>query len=560
MAEYVIPGAKPEDYGEYGSLTGYGITNFLNNQVRDITAPNRLTNKKYLENSINRLVALRDDAKERERNAYIHLGVTGLSELQKKVDDINQYGLINLSNAALRKMPLIRGMRVTGPTTKELTKIINEEFKEWLKSDHNKTGAKLNRVVGQIAEQQIEEAFEQFLLSKVRDGSGKRIRPSEKMIASTRVGEKTHRLTGIKLNAKMLRKYKHEIGMALGWEKNAEQIAVDIDVEVEDPTSYKFDFYPYFLWQDFSEEEQKELLHDEKLWEAFKKKIASCCPEYSEIIKQQMEIMEVGSFATAATSQKDVIGILGELQTMVILAVLCPNTNPRFLGHEKIDGKKVGVDVALESVGFQVKNYHMYGERDINQGINLGGDYTLNNFLDKLNNSFGDQQLEILRNYYAITAYHLKTTEKFGRIIRRYKTIDGKLDNLYHGAISEFLPLQEITLNIEEEGERKFQNAFYFIGGERIVPVSKIINLYIKFLKRLQEQITEIRIFTTKKHYKGQSYIDEHKAKEDGKPYVFVGYDTVAKNMRISYNINLNIDYTLKEMLSYMDEIDFYDF
>jgi hypothetical protein len=273
-----------------------------------------------------------------------------------------------------------------------------------------------------------------------------------------------------------------------------------------------------------------------------------------------MEVMKVESFATAATSQQDVIGIFGELQTMVILAILCPGTKPSFLGHEKIGGKKIGVDVALETVGFQVKNYHMYGEKGTDQGIHLRGDYTLNNFLSKLNGAFGSNQINVLRNYYAITVYHLQATKAFQRVIRRYKPINAKLDNLYHGAIDNFLPLQEITVNIENEAQRDVQNLFYLIGGERIVPVSKIINLYIIYLERLKEKIRETRLFTTKRHYQGQTYMDEYDATKKGTDYTFVGYDDITKNTRVSYNINLNIDYTIKEMLSKLDDNDFFDF
>lgn len=563
MANYTIPGYEGEVKGhaltsKHGSLTAWGITEFLNKEVRDITAPNRLTNKNYLQSSIERLTTLRDYFKEEERKAYNKLGVGGLAELQRKIDEINGSGLINLSNAALKRMPLIKGM--TGPSTKEMEKIIGEEFKQWIINKKGPAGVLFNRQINSLAEKEVEEAFEAYLLSKIRGDSGKKIRPPEGFLTGVRTGEKTHRLTGVKLNKKMLRKYKNEIGLAFDWKDTNNGMEVEVEVSLEEPASYKLNYYPYYLWQDYTAEEQKELLEDKEIWEKFKKQVANCCPEYSDVIKQQMEIMKIESFATAATSQQDVIGILGELQTMVILAILRPGIKSSFLGHEKIGGKKIGVDVALETVGFQVKNYHMYGERDIDQGIHLRGDYTLNNFLSKLNGAFGSNQIDVLRNYYAITVYHLQATKAFQRVIRRYKPINTKLDSLYHGAIDNFLPLQEITVKIKNEAQRDVQNLFYLIGGERIVPVSKIINLYIIYLERLKEKIREIRLFTTKRHYQGQTYIDEYKAAQNGADYTFNGYDQIVKNTRVSYNINLNIDYTIKEMLSKLDDNDFFDF
>jgi hypothetical protein len=72
-------------------------------------------------------------------------------------------------------------------------------------------------------------------------------------------------------------------------------------------------------------------------------------------------------------------------------------------------------------------------------------------------------------------------------------------------------------------------------------------------LERLQEGIKEVKIFTTKQSYVGQTYHDEHKARQEGTEYNFVGYDAIANKTKVNYTINLNIDYTLKEMLSYMD-------
>lgn len=258
MANYIIPGYDGEVKGhaltsKHGSLTAWGITEFLNREVRDITAPNRITNKNYLQSSIERLTILRDDARKRERKAYIKLGVGGLAELQRKIDTINGSGLINLSNAALKKMPLIRGM--AGPSTKEMEKIIGEEFKQWVVNKKGPAGALFNRYIDESVEREVAEAFETYLLSKIRDGSGKKIRPPEGFLTGVRTGEKTHRLTGVKLNKKMLRKYKNEIGLTFDWKDTNDGMEADVEIFVEDPTSYKLNYYPYYLWQDYTTEE-----------------------------------------------------------------------------------------------------------------------------------------------------------------------------------------------------------------------------------------------------------------------------------------------------------------
>jgi hypothetical protein len=87
-------------------------------------------------------------------------------------------------------------------------------------------------------------------------------------------------------------------------------------------------------------------------------------------------------------SANELIGVMGELQTLIIFAVLFgdeKHAGSRFLdyvGNATKNGKKVGVDVLIEREGIQVKNYNPYGELGKNQGINLRNSVSLNYFLD----------------------------------------------------------------------------------------------------------------------------------------------------------------------------------
>ena len=79
---------------------------------------------------------------------------------------------------------------------------------------------------------------------------------------------------------------------------------------------------------------------------------------------------------------------------MTLLSIISPSAQPSFLGHVKDEkGQKIGVDLALESIGFQIKNYKTYGVRGETEGTHLRGEYTLKNFLEKLSESFNPQQL-----------------------------------------------------------------------------------------------------------------------------------------------------------------------
>jgi hypothetical protein len=92
--------------------------------------------------------------------------------------------------------------------------------------------------------------------------------------------------------------------------------------------------------------------------------------------------------------------------------------SPEFLGHATNNGVKVGVDVALEGIGFQVKNYNTYGSRETgDEGINTKFDYTLKNFLEVISAAPHIPPLKSkLEEFYAISAYHIAVHEDFNGI------------------------------------------------------------------------------------------------------------------------------------------------
>jgi hypothetical protein len=89
-----------------------------------------------------------------------------------------------------------------------------------------------------------------------------------------------------------------------------------------------------------------------------------------------------------------------------------------------------------------------------------------------------------LEQFYAASAYHIAMHSDFNNIRTWMDNMQrAYLPRMYHGAIAELLPLKEITwIDKEARALGKATNAFYIIGGERILPVSKILNLYIKYL------------------------------------------------------------------------------
>jgi hypothetical protein len=201
----------------------------------------------------------------------------------------------------------------------------------------------------------------------------------------------------------------------------------------------------------------------------------------------------------------------------------------------------------------------MYGNReDGNEGIMLSGDYTLKNFLDLIEPNFDTPGMRYnLEHFYALSAYHVAVHSDFNNIRNWMDNMQQKyLPRLYHGAIAELLPLKQITWidkNEEITSMGKATNAFYLIGGERILPVSKILSLYIKYLIDFKQNIDNPKLITMRgdnggvKYTGGTTYADYWN--DDGS-YVFPGYSKIADDIYIRYNINMNIDYSIEEVLS----------
>jgi hypothetical protein len=120
-----------------------------------------------------------------------------------------------------------------------------------------------------------------------------------------------------------------------------------------------------------------------------------------------MKEMGCEAFVDTGSNANDIVGIFGELQGLVFLHHLGLESkrSPAFLGHALNEKKqKVGVDLAFESIGFQVKNYSMYGN---NEGFQLNGNYTLENFADIISDSYTNPALDQkLEWFYTISAYH----------------------------------------------------------------------------------------------------------------------------------------------------------
>lgn len=528
-------------YNDQGQMTASGVVDFLNNGIANITNKNRVARKTLLNQCLERLKTLQRDSLKNEEKFYEKLGVKNLEELQSKIKVTNACGLSNLSAEALNRLPLIK-QTAAATSPKALEQAIREEIRANLTSDEGV----------QLMEQYIGELVEYI------EKQNKKLTTSTKHIM---LKFKEGVLADSNKKAQILAKF----GLTIDENGHLGGTVTDITVNgkapiTEDNWILTRNSYPYFPWGD----DKTRLLNIEsdeiakKVWTQFKNTISSCVSDskVSSIIRTQMDKMGVAAFATAATGAAGIKGILGELYTMTLFAYLGMD-DMEYVGDTLVDGHKIGVDTVVKGLGIQVKNYTPYqgGSDSASHGINMGRTLKLGTFLERImDGGVSQRDAEAIGLFYATTAYHLQATPLYASILARYAPIEERLKNLYATQVDQFMPLHEISWIDSESKTISATNIFYLIGAGEIVPVSLILGIYIKFIEDLERGITNPRTFTVNLvgGYSGQTYLDYWTAVtgEPQQPYEFQGYDNIVSGLSVKLNINLNIDYTLEQVLT----------
>ena len=495
---------------------------------------------------------MQKDSKKLEERAYDLLGVKDLEDLQKKLDIANNSGLWTLTNKALNKMKLIQDIKNEYVPIDTVREEITKQFIDFLKE-------KGIEIVADISEDLVIEQFKDFEKAKgFKRGT---------IIQGARVKS---RGAGLALTFNdSLKKRKNKLVKALDikgkvdFSKGAYEERITVTFEQEQRDFRTLTSYPYYKLKRKSPEEAKRISEDEEIWHNFVQMVSSCVDgKMSPWVKSAMFSMGKRAFITTGESYGDIVGVLGEVQALAFLQMLgVKNTvSPEFLGHATSNKLKVGVDVALEGIGFQIKNYNTYGSSETkDEGIMMKSKYTLKNFLDVICAAPHVSSLrDKLEEFYAISAYHVVVHEDFNNIRKWIDHLQrDQLPNLYHSVISELLPIKQIDwVNEQTEQSGIATNAFYLIGGQRILPVSKILGLYIKFLENIKENVQSPKLITMSNNYgvkNGMKYTGKETYADyyNGEPnYFFSGYQNIADNISIHYNININIDYSLEEVLT----------
>lgn len=474
-----------------------------------------------------------------EQEAYRKMGIGSIEELQNNLNRVNQEGLINFSARALSKMPPMTEAVATNLTAEEKIQLINEEMEKAYNG-----GSSIFTDVFQTTAQNAIDTMTPAAIDSIapilnvaqgyRDGKG----ISKKSFANQFIIEGNRlKLKNIsKTYAKEMRLIAQSILMQNGgYQHLGYNINVDWQEEAKNRT---LNYYPYY---GLTPTQKDEAMRDNTLWNNFKINVSSLAPNYSQIIYSCMD--SIGRENFFSDSPANIQGIMGELGAMVILKAVCPNLKVEYTGAQLntlANNTQVGVDVFLEKIGFQVKNYKGYGgfgSDSGTEGINLQGTYTLSNFADKID-SINSSDLKMAK---ALDFFHVQVSPEFAAIRGAIDAINKSFDFAYTASIDNFMPFEQIV-QLQGEAERIDRNLFYLISGTKVIPTSTIIQAYCTQLQSIISQFNKNTsgagsVMSVRFNYSGPTYRDYYK---DKFPESF-SYGTVIGGINAAYNINLHI-------------------
>lgn len=480
-----------------------------------------------------------------EQKAYKSMGFGGLEEFQKEIDSINESGLKDLSARALNRWSIIANIKNASYT--------KEDFERALTAWVYKDALESTNTEEELEETMSQAAFDQLTEELYRQVKG--IKKGE-LTAGQKGGLTSFRkhftIKGKELavagGLRSLGNYRKSIAATIGLKRQPHKsVTFRIEADYEDfkneKTTIGINAYPYFEGENrFTEEE---LSSNTKVWQYFKDEVAKLAPKYKRIIMETMEDMKPKAFIVH--NENDVKGIFGELQLMVILNVIgWRKRTATFTGHMQnllAGSAKVGIDVLLDEAGFQVKNYTGYYKDNDLQGINLHHNWTLSYFLDKIR----ELPTREIGDFYALSSFHTQKDKSFSDVSESFEAMDASLKRAYIGFIDRFLPFSE-TVKVEDFAGDTMRNLFWFIGGEKIVPTSKIIGAYLSRLKQIIRQAETDKGLSVKADYKGMNYKNFLSAQKQNPSLEMPTLDDIKKKTYIAMTINFHLPSLLREL------------
>lgn len=505
-----------------------------------------------------------------ERQVYKALNVSGIQELQKKIDDLNASGLFQFQATYLNKAGNLLS-KFAAVDDNEIAEVVANEIAD---------SPELQLMNEEAASEFIKEKLKEIVIKQrnlrastssrkkrhyVRKGS-KGFEGLAAAVYAKIQGKKAENITIPDAYRKELKGYVHDI------QQKPEGFMWKIDFnDILTPSEdVSMSYYPYF---GLTKEQRVEALdlsdnsRGAQTWANFKKhicEVAAGTAISDTTVNIAMDYL--GPAAFIKTDVAGVQGILGELQMLLIAMYLVGDKSHVVVPSGQLRNEltknraELGADVLIDStVGIQVKNYKGYITKEGERGFHLK---TKPIAWDTLTKRFYFDDISDIGTYFAARCYNapLKGTPppKLANSLPAYRRFyENKLDNktgslnlainsFFAANMDKFLTLWEayeiaatgLNPAIESDLVGGYLNAFFMFGGEKLIPTSRLLKALIDRVNLLYQTLTgrghgDVINFSNSVSYSG----DVWAPREDVDSYPSMA--SVLSNIKISTSLNI---------------------
>lgn len=388
------------------------------------------------ENTIKRLKDLAIILEQQEEELYSSLDVRDLAELQRKLyavnADIGFRSLNNLSDTDFDNMVLsaAQGLNLSKPIIFTLER-----------------DSTAKRLLLELASERAESTFVEFLreLRQWEKSSGsargtKKLHLTEKRGLGTTLGEYEIELSDNKILLKVKQKGTTK-------KERLAELAARLDATLEEESDSLRNRLENMILDKIQHPELRRLTEEE--------------------FKQRGEWYDVNS------SKASIKGFLGEIHANVAMRYLFNKANIFATGNIRdLKGQEIPIDLVVENVGFQIKNYRIEnGETLFRYGGQAG------NFIENRVRPEQDLQ-DLLVTFFGAYQYHGKN-EEFQQEASKRLLNGGAISSIFNSYLSNIMRISDTFGAKNNEQNLFLQNQTYyntfFLISDKLVPSSAII-------------------------------------------------------------------------------------
>lgn len=497
-----------------------------------------------------------------EKQAYDMFQVSGLKELQQKIDLLNQSSLMSFSANVFNLSSLSKQFKTITATDiqQALIKYINDNP---------------GSVVQDAANDKVLEVTDQLLnqLKNYMDVARQNRSSNQKEVKKHYLKIELQKILNYipkgSSNLKISSTYRKDlIGFLQEKSNSLMQSTWEMEVPIDNPNSTNdvvgFSYYPYY---GLTEEEVKIALNlnseqGRVTWEQFKSYICNFVGNILSPVKINSMLDWLGPKAFIVYDKSGVQGILGELQ-MIFMSLVLTNSDVLPSGNLRNalakNHAQLGTDILLgPNLGIQVKNYSTFH-----------GGYWLKKTLawETLEEKITSMSLQSIKEYLATVSFNKPYTRGQTAIsndphlqeyINFYDNMISAKKGSLNSSLNSFFATQAAFLfgwsdlyqlmnadgQLLMETQETYDQAFYIFGGKTIVPISKIVHLLKIRVEKLITELSNGLKATRGNFFVGQIYSGptwSWDAQAQGSKYPLT-IDDVMKHLNLKFSLNVYLD------------------